>query len=58
MSSDGFSILHKPSGKWALFSKNVFIAEFPTLAEAQGGMERCVKRVEFHYDAHGNKLDE
>ena len=58
MTEPRYTIHQKPSGKWALYAKGVFIAEFTTLADAQGGMERCIKRVEFKYDAHGNAIDE
>ena len=57
MTEPRYTIHQKPSGKWALYAKGVFIAEFATLLEAQSAMERCIKRVEFNYDAFGQLME-
>jgi hypothetical protein len=56
-SSGRFRILHAPNGKWRLFRRDVWIADFETLEAAELGMNLCIKPEVQHYDEAGKLIN-
>lgn len=55
--SGGFKILHAPNGKWRLFRRDTWIADFETHAEAEDGMQLCINPEIQHYNDTGQPVD-
>jgi len=55
-SSGRFRILQAPNGKWRLFRRDVWIADFETLEAAELGMNLCITPKVHHYDEAGRLI--
>jgi len=56
-SSGRFRIINAPNGKWRLFRRDVWIADFETLEAAELGMNLCINPKVHHYDEAGRLIN-